>query len=103
MTEYVDRELALESLCTACELVPIDEKELCPYKFTGCQEYDNLFSLPAADVRPVVRGRWEPSEKNPGWVVCSVCRDCYIETGWVTEKKWRFCPSCGAEMEGVDG
>lgn len=57
MDEYVKRGSALESLCIACEVVPIDEKENCPYRFTGCQEYANIFVLPAADVVEVVRCR----------------------------------------------
>ena len=50
MDEYIKRDAALESLCTGCEYVPIEEKEVCPYRFTGCQEYANIFALPAADV-----------------------------------------------------
>lgn len=55
MAEYIEREAALESLCTGCEYVPIEEKEVCPYRFTGCQEYANIFSIPAADVVAMVR------------------------------------------------
>lgn len=58
MTEYIERESALMSLCTGCEYVPIEEKEVCPFRFTGCQEYANIFAIPAADVVPVVRC-WE--------------------------------------------
>ena len=55
MAEYIKRAAALESLCTGCEYVPIDKKENCPYRFTGCQEYANIFAIPSADVVEVVR------------------------------------------------
>lgn len=56
-----------------------------------------LNQFPVADVKPVVRGKWEKA-RPPGFSVCSVCHDCYIDTAWATEKKWRYCPTCGAEM-----
>ena len=56
MDEYINREAALVSLCTACDCVSVEDKELCPYKlrFAGCQEYAIIAALPAADVRHVV-------------------------------------------------
>ena len=71
-------------------------------KMKNAQRQIDLFvirGLPAADVRPVRRGKWEPSEKYKGYVSCSVCHDCYVEQEWVTKLKWNFCPNCGARME----
>ena len=56
--------------------------------------------MPLADVAPVVHGKWVPSEGNPGFLVCSVCGDCYVYDEWVDGKKWRYCPACGAKMDG---
>lgn len=50
--------------------------------------------LPAADVRPVVRGKWKErrfSEDVYG-AECSVCH-----TTW--DYGTNFCPNCGARME----
>ena len=54
--------------------------------------------LPAADVAPVVHGRWEPG--NP---ICPVCGgdkfkdlDADIWCDWQPD----FCPNCGAKMDG---
>ena len=97
--DYISREAALESLCIACEYVPIDEKENCPYKFTGCQEYANIFAIPAADVRPVVRGKWEKTASNL-YDICPICREPFSNRDilGVTQNK-NFCPNCGAQME----
>lgn len=57
--------------------------------------------LPAADVAPVKHGTWE---KTPtyGVLMCSACRDCYIDENFLDGKKWNFCPECGAKMDGGD-
>lgn len=69
-----------------------------------------LDEIPAADVAPVVHGRWEDADwielegggneliKTPNAALrCSNCRNCF-------KKKllWKdaFCPNCGAKMDG---
>ena len=63
-----------------------------------------LKNVPAADVRPVVRGKWEidNSYADPGLMNlrCSVCgefggtwRDCTLPS-----MLYKFCPNCGADM-----
>ena len=55
--------------------------------------------IPAADVAPVVHGRWNSMDGYKMRVVCSVC-------GWdVPEygKFYSYCPNCGAKMDGGDG
>ena len=49
-----------------------------------------LHDLPAADVRPVVRGRWE---YNPGDNI-PYCSECMMPQ----DSECNFCPSCGADM-----
>ena len=58
---------------------------------------EQIKNLPAADVRPVVRGHWEESPMNG--IVCSECGrerplEPFGETGWNSD----FCPWCGADM-----
>jgi hypothetical protein len=54
---------------------------------------------PTIDAAPVVRGEWVKCDDYKGWLVCSVCHDCYVDNEWVNGKKWRYCPNCGAKME----
>ena len=49
-----------------------------------------LNSIPAADVRPVVRGRWK---RRKNWSRC-VCSACSFES----DSEYHFCPNCGADM-----
>ena len=59
--------------------------------------------IPAADVRPVVRGKWKDAMQSCNdspHVKCSVCGEYY----WRYFKKFNFCPNCGADMrEEQDG
>lgn len=55
---------------------------------------------PAADVRPVVRGRWIEKPYLLGTTnVCSVCGENY----GMPHGKYNFCPHCGADMRGGGG
>lgn len=54
-----------------------------------------LSTFPAADVRSVVPGKLIPSREHPGYLVCSVCHDCYVDPSFVKDNKWNFCPQCG--------
>lgn len=56
-------------------------------------------TLEAADVQPVKRGRWKIGE---AWWQ-SKCTLCNAQFGVIrehAEKKYHFCPNCGARMEG---
>ena len=47
--------------------------------------------IPAADVRPVVRGKWETISFMT--VRCSNCKETFHEL-----ESDKFCPNCGADM-----
>ena len=53
-------------------------------------------ALPAADVAPVVHGKWKPTE----YPIMSECEDC-SECGYRTVygHGFKFCPNCGAKMD----
>lgn len=57
-------------------------------------------NIPPADVRPVVRGKWEWNE-HYGLYECSNCHNSFVDEEWVKEGKWQYCPSCGACMENI--
>ena len=53
--------------------------------------------LPAADVAPVVHGRWATNSDRPDSLICSVCK-CGFDM-WKHEPH-NYCPNCGAKMDG---
>ena len=89
MAEYIEREAAIESF----------RKNLDGgYVMTNdAQTAHILQSLPAADVRPVVRGKWEKADVQPYFrkhFDIFVCSNCHARG----QTKWNFCPNCGADM-----
>lgn len=61
---------------------------------------DYLDEVPAADVRPVVRGKW--IDVSPAHIKVFRCDQCGEETTDTCLDKPRanFCPNCGADMRG---
>lgn len=43
--------------------------------------------------------KWEKSKRYPGYVCCPICRDTFIEPGWVVKSKWQYCPTCGTALD----
>lgn len=54
-------------------------------------------TIPAADVAPVVHGRWR--ESGP-LLECQSCGESYSRLGGNAGKLWNYCPNCGAKMDG---
>ena len=67
MAEYIEREAALRVLCDACG------NAACPKSLIPrCSYYEKMQSIPAADVRPVVRAFWVGEKDGIG--ICSNCK-----------------------------
>ena len=84
MGEYIEREAVIDLITRRYENLEICTQE--------------INSIPAADVAPVVHGWWENG--NP---ICPVCGgnkfkdlDADIWCDWMPD----FCPNCGAKMDG---
>lgn len=84
MAEYIDREAAEDAVGEA--------------HLKGLNPLWELRDVPAADVAPVVHGRWMPfhSETAGDIQYCSAC-----EIGF--DAKTDYCPHCGTKMDGGEG
>lgn len=94
MTKYVDIDAVKEAVRMAECDADYDGR-----RFDAEFIENALDFIPAADVAPVVHGRWNSMDGYKMRVVCSVC-------GWdVPEygKFYSYCPNCGAKMGGGDG
>lgn len=99
MTEYIERE-ALDKKLTAAAVN--DENKNCN---TWSNAIGVLYTLPAADVAPVVHGKWLRSDDD--WdslttIRCSICGEewCFEMIDDVTLLNYKHCPNCGARMDG---
>lgn len=66
-----------------------------------------LESIPAADVAPVVHGRWIDGADSFGgkrglYRVCGHCNICIPNTIMLQNAHWQYCPNCGAKMDGEE-
>lgn len=86
MAEYIEREALVHRLKS-------------PYLFNITQRIFEIISeIPAADVAPVVHGRWDVVEGRIENAICSKCGrhfQSYYE-------EYSYCPHCGAKMDGGD-
>lgn len=57
-------------------------------------------AIPAADVAPVVPGKWlRSSDNGPEWIICNKC-GCPHKNAIPVPPN--FCPNCGADMRTGD-
>lgn len=97
MAEYIEREALLSELAKGT----IISSDLYGMGIMSGVDFatKKITAQPAADVAPVVHGRWEPHPHAYGYERCSVCNDCNICGEWADGKKWNYCPNCGAKMD----
>ena len=94
MPEYIDKEKYCAEVCK-CNEEKCD-KSKCP-----------VWNAPAADVAPVVHGRWLNFYGDFTCAECSKCGAIYDvdnvkpsgELFGEFEKEYKFCPNCGAKMD----
>lgn len=90
MAEYIERSAAIKAAKHAWA--------------KGLEPSQYIEALPAADVAPVVHGRWDDSGRYtfPGGgtaVRCTEC-GCALTESEYHLNNWNYCPVCGAKMDG---
>lgn len=101
MAEYITKEAAIEAFEWGDADVIEDYGDGCDFGFSRGAIKSGINSIPAADVAPVVHGRWEmrptgmATDTGPEYkAYCTVCNE--------PNKQYQppFCPHCGAMMDG---
>lgn len=112
MAEHIERAAAVKAVLRMRR----PENSVAQNRMLSIIQMD-ILKIPAADVAPVVHGRWMPVYESEitGWdpavagrdpiggYICSACKeesiyDCNDE--FVLSN---YCPNCGAKMDGKDG
>lgn len=88
MAEYIEREAVIDLITRRYE-----NPEICTQEIN---------SIPAADVAPVVHGRWE-QDADGDWY-CTNCDEvvAICESGRERTYRKPYCPNCGAKMDGAE-
>ena len=117
--EYIEREAFVESqhniYCINCDRRKDSKGKFvyfvgdAPCRSCGIMDVlDAVEDAPAADVRPVVRGKWYWDKDGMDWGIGSWrCSECHARPGtwWQGDSTnprnksgHYFCPNCGADM-----
>lgn len=101
MTEYIEREELLKDINETVVFTVRNGVKLPTSEMRGANKViDRIKSAPTADVVEVKHGEWIDSETNEG-AVCSLCKsffDSYY--GFFADEQFKYCPNCGAKMDG---
>ena len=106
MAEYIEREAVVDTIYAAFKkywAIPCSSVDLAVQRDV-VHTKNKIYNIPAADVAPVVHGKWTEKDnsmydlymrENIHWstYICSACN------GEVM-KDFRYCPNCGARMDG---
>lgn len=94
MTDYISREAAMNFKLS----VTADPTEIQAITKGMALYAEHIKSIPAADVAPVVRGKWEVDGHH---IRCTNCGEymCAKDQEGI-EIPREFCPNCGAKMDG---
>lgn len=95
MSRYIDADVLDRDGWTASRTYPEDNH-------TMTYEVKKLTDFPAADVRENVKGEWKPFDLTWGRSVysCSACGNAFEVPTDMGKPMYKFCPYCGAIMEG---
>ena len=110
MAEYISREAAIAYIREQSEECQKAFEELGGESGIYADAYNDLaedfYSIPAADVAPVVHAQWihsryEDCSEQFEIVKCSHCNhEAYAMAFYV--RGGNYCPNCGAKMDGGD-
>ena len=94
--EYIEREAALKNLAKSYFAGVLDDL---------IHAEDAVTAVPAADVVEVRHGCWRKVDigadgKHHYKYACSVCHMCVPPNLLGYDDKLRYCPNCGAKMDG---
>ena len=100
MDEYIEREAAIKAIEKADYTLIASDADSCKSDYLR----EVIESVPAADVVPVVHGRWDDSGRyifpsGAAAVRCTNC-GCALTESEYHLNNWNYCPVCGAKMGG---
>lgn len=104
MDEYISRKAAIAYIREQSEECQKAFEELGGESGIYADAYNDLaedfYSIPAADVAPVVHGRWEWLGPNRLFTdcMCGTCSVCKVRSKCIVNTM--LCPNCGARMDG---
>lgn len=106
MIEYIKREALLNAFENADVDVCEDYGDSCAWGYGIKLVKEIVHGVPAADVAPVMHGRWTTKHYVDGILEgtnfdeCSVCGYQRVFNDPTLKTKYDYCPRCSAKMDG---
>lgn len=95
MAEYIERETMIQAIREYSGF--FQDSPSTNHMILKMEAEDVARDLEAADVAPVVHGRWKENDNfDDGFWVCSSCG--FVSEATAAHKLYNFCPNCGADM-----
>ena len=106
MAEYIERAALEVELNHRLNFLMAENGEYDHYTSGFDEAVTRVENFPAADVAPVVHGRWDDSGRytfpsGNTAVRCTNC-GCALTESEYRLNNWNYCPVCGARMDGSD-
>lgn len=91
MARYIDA----DKLIADCEEEIVDyDEDLQRHFVIKAVPTEYIEDFPTADVAEVKHGKWIDTTAYCGEFTCSICKEMCVTN------KYKYCPHCGAEMDG---
>lgn len=98
MIEYIKRD---EALSFPFANGKYDHKNANEHFIFGCESYREwLENLPIADVRENVHAKWILVDDGTDYWAFWECSNCHNECYAEGKMRMKYCPACGAQMDG---
>lgn len=104
-SDYVRRGDAVAAIRKACIMQHIPFSSASPEGKRTLEAIQAVRTVEAADVAPVVHARWIENQYGDGdcYYTCSACKcDWTTICGSPSENNMKYCPECGAKMDGEE-
>ena len=112
MAEYIEREALRKKFFTDTRFGFYGEfTDGSETAYTSAEVNAIIVNAPTADVVEVRHGKWLKTEEPMGWhdvdcIECSACHGSWVIADDVSFEDyvegWKYCPNCGAKMDGKD-
>lgn len=96
MAEYIEREALEVELNHRLNFLMGENGEYDHYTSGFDEAVTRVENFPAADVAPVQHGKWLYGDY---YDIGDVCSECDWDSK-MTHPSYRYCPNCGAKMDG---
>lgn len=93
MSRYIDADKLKESMCSQC-------RSHCKGEDDWCAAIYDVVDAPTEDVAEVKHGKWIHASVDMGFFRFR-CSECGLDDVYDEEREqYRYCPNCGARMDG---